>query len=46
MRLKRIGADARQAIRLLIDLVELQELRLERLADLRLRMRSEDRMRR
>jgi len=36
-RLKRLGADTKEAICLLVDLLELQEKREERLAHLRLR---------
>jgi hypothetical protein len=37
IRLKRIGADTHEAVRLLIDLLELQQTREERLAQARIR---------
>jgi hypothetical protein len=38
-RLKRLGADTPEAVRLLIDLLELQHLREQRLAQIRLKLR-------
>lgn len=38
-RLKRLGADTAEPVRLLVDLLELQQLREQRLAQVRLRRR-------
>jgi hypothetical protein len=40
MRLKRIGADTHEAVRLLIDLLELQQTREQRLAQARIHLRQ------
>jgi hypothetical protein len=40
MRLKRIGADTQEAVRLLIDLLELQQTREQRLAQARIHYRQ------
>jgi hypothetical protein len=40
IRLKRIGADTQEAVRLLIDLLELQQTREQRLAQARIHLRQ------